>query len=133
MAKDTNAVQLYYEQVNELLGSIVLEGTSVDEALNDLMEDRSESARVKEKNLYEAKLQMAQDRLKRLRSIRPPRKAKKIHRVFLGAFDMGVEARRQQLAGNFFDASAAYELSSREIGRGNAMWDELGVKKHPEL
>jgi len=49
------------------------------------------------------------------------------------AFVIGVEARQQEVAGNFFNASAAYELSSREIGRGNMMWDELGVKRYPEL
>jgi hypothetical protein len=46
---------------------------------------------------------------------------------------MGVEARKQTLAGNYFDGSAAYELASKEIGRGNEMWDELGVKRYPEL
>lgn len=133
MAKGTNAVQLYYEAVNELTGDLVKEGIFVDEKLNALMEDRSESARIKEKNLYQLKLHMARDRLKRLRSISPPKEAATIHKVFLGAFDMGVEARKQALAGNYFDASAAYEIASREIGRGNEMWDELGVMKYPVL
>lgn len=128
-----SAVQLYYEAVNELLGELVKEGIFVDERLKALMEDRSESARLKEKKLYQVKLQMARDRMKRLRSIKPPRKAKSIHKVFLKAFVLGVEARQQEVARRFFDASAAYELSSREIGRGNEMWDELGVKKYPEL
>ncbi len=133
MAKDTNALQLYYEAVNELLGDLVREGISQDAVLEGLIADRSESARVKVKTIYQAKLQMARDRLKRLRSINPPKVAATIHKIFLKAFVLGVEARQQDLAGNHFDASAAYEIASREIGQGNKMWDELGVKKYPEL
>ena len=125
-------VQLYYEAVNELLGDLVKEGIFVDEALNALMEDRSEIARLKEKNLYQVKLHMARDRLKRLRSIKPPKEATTIHKVFLGAFDMGVEARKQQLEGDYYKASAAYEVSSRELDRGNGMFDELGIERYPE-
>ena len=126
-------VQLYYEAVNELLGDLVKEGVFADEVQNALMEDRSETTRLRSKTLYELQLQMARDRLKRLRSINPPKDAAAIHKVFLAAFDMGVEARQQELAGNYFEASAAYEVSSRELDRGNKMWDELGVKRYPEL
>ena len=133
MARDTNAVQLYYEAVNELTGDLVKEGNFAEEVQNALVEDRSETARLRMKTLYQLQLHMAQDRLKRLRSISPPKEAATIHKVFLAAFDMGVEAREQALAGNYFDASAAYEVSSRELDRGNKMWDELGVKRYPEL
>jgi len=68
MAKDTNAVQLYYEAVNDLLGDLVKEGISLDEVLKGLIAENSESARAKEQAIYEVKLQMAQDRLKRLQS-----------------------------------------------------------------
>ena len=114
-------VQLYYEAVNELLGDLVKEGVFADEVQNALMEDRSETTRLRSKTLYELQLQMARDRLKRLRSINPPKEAATIHKVFLAAFDMGVEARQQALAGNYFEASAAYEVSSRELDRGNKM------------
>lgn len=133
MAKDTSAVQLYYEAVNELLGGIAVTEGFIDEVLRALMEDRSESARLKEKGLYEVKLGLARDRLERLLSIKPPKEARAIHGAYFAAFEMGVEARQQALDGNYPEASAAYEVSSKGLTRANSMWDELGVKKNPEL
>jgi len=124
-------VQLYYEAVNELLGEIVKESIVTDEMLGELMDDGSK--RAEEKEIYEAKLHMARERLKSLRSINPPKEATTIHNVFLKAFVLGVEARQQEVNGNFFEAGAAYKLASKELDQTGQMWDDLGVERLPEF
>ena len=126
-------VQLYYEAVNELLGEIVKASIVTDEMLGELIDDGSESARAEEKEIYKAKLHMARERLKSLRLINPPKEAATIHSVFLKAFVLGVEARQQEVAENFFAASAAYELASKELDQTGMMWDDLGMERYPEF
>ena len=125
-------IQLYYSAVNELLGELVKEGSFAEELRIALNGDRSETASLRMKTLYQLQLHMARDRLERLLSIKPPKEAKAIHGAYFAAFEMGVEARQQALDGNYPEASAAYEVSSKGLTRANSMWDELGVERYPE-
>ena len=125
-------IQLYYEAVNDLLGEIVKESIVTDEMLGELTDDGTGSVTAEEKEIFEAKLHMARERLESLRSINPPKEAATIHSVFLKAFVLGVEARQQEANGNFFEASAAYKLSTEQLDKTGKMWDDLGVERYPE-
>jgi hypothetical protein len=122
--KNDQRIKQYCDSIKSLLIDLIKEQMAVEAIDNsDTKPTRDEWVQI-----YEARAEMAANRLSELRKLKPPDVIMNIHSTYINAFSTGLEARQEEARGNFFKASAVYKVSSDLLGRAETMLKEMGIE-----